>query len=173
MRNKPIILTPSIVTRFWTKVDQISSPHGCWLWTGTRQSKGYGILHLPPQTLAHRVSYQIRFGSIPPDLYVLHNCPGADNPLCINPDHLWIGTLDDNNRDMRNKGRGRTPFQHGHSLAVGQKNAHSKLTDTAVRAIRFEFSQGQTTYRELAQQYEVSTGAIYDTIKRRTWGHIE
>jgi HNH endonuclease len=88
--------------RFWSKVDKSGD---CWVWTGSRDLKGYGKINIGcTPTLAHRVSWQIKSGDIPEGLFVLHRC---DNPPCVNPAHLFIGTAGDNVQDMMSKGRQR------------------------------------------------------------------
>ena len=96
---KPI----GLARRFWAKVDKLGE-FDCWLWTGRRAKRyGYGELYRGPgQTVgkAHRISWELHHG--PTDLKVLHTC---DNPACVNPAHLFLGTQQDNLRDMRDKGR--------------------------------------------------------------------
>ena len=87
--------------RFGTKVQ---SGSGCWEWTGTRTKRGYGQLGVSGKTKwAHRVSWEINNGPIPDGLFVCHHC---DNPPCVRPSHLFLGTHQDNMRDMAEKGRG-------------------------------------------------------------------
>jgi hypothetical protein len=79
----------------------------CWLWTAAQDKKGYGVIqeggfYAPKNLLAHRASWMIHCGDIPEGLCVLHRC---DRPPCINPDHLFLGTVRDNHADMDNKGR--------------------------------------------------------------------
>jgi DNA-binding Xre family transcriptional regulator len=86
--------------RFWSKVDRSGD---CWLWTGARRPLGYGALKVDGHVLhAHRVAYELVYGEIPAELVVLHTC---DNPPCVNPAHLRLGTRSDNTRDMYAKGR--------------------------------------------------------------------
>jgi hypothetical protein len=91
-----------IADRFWAKVQKSDS---CWVFTGTLV-KGYGIIgrcdHTRNYAYAHRLSWELHHGPIPKNLCVLHHC---DNPPCVRPDHLWLGTIADNNRDMSQKGR--------------------------------------------------------------------
>lgn len=104
--------------RFWSKVNQSDE---CWTWTASKDDKGYGKIGLPGRKgwgFAHRVSYSLEHGvELTPDQKVLHRC---DNPPCVRPDHLFLGTAADNAADMVAKGRSRgqkvTHCVHGHSL---------------------------------------------------------
>lgn len=103
-RHKPIPApSPVWVKRFYSRLER--TPRGCWEWTGSKDGKGYGTVGLAKQTYrTHRVSFRIQHGVDPGDLLVCHTC---DNPSCINPDHLWLGTVLDNAHDMIAKGRRR------------------------------------------------------------------
>lgn len=87
-----------LATRFWRKV-RISGD--CWIWSGSRTKTGYGLFDTPTR-LAHRISYELTTGPIPDGLAILHKC---DNPSCVRPDHLWAGTLSENQKDSKRKGR--------------------------------------------------------------------
>ena len=93
-------LTESAIHRFWKKVQKTEN---CWIWTGSLNHGGYGRFGFH-RLLTHRISWTIHNGEIPRGLCVLHDCPGGDNRKCVNPDHLWLGTLQDNNADRHEKG---------------------------------------------------------------------
>src|SRR5690606_26360550 len=118
-----------IYERFWEKV-LIRSDEACWEWQATRNNKGYGLFTISAavgKQLAHRFSYETRHGRIPVGLSVMHSC---DNPRCVNPAHLSVGTHQENLRDMARKGRWRNSGVRGESVGT------SKLTDEQVIAIR-------------------------------------
>jgi len=109
---------------FWAKVNKTDS---CWWWTGLKNRGSgavtYGLVYVPPDRrmmAAHRVSWSMRFGEPPKGIYVLHHC---DNGLCVNPDHLFLGTQKDNIMDAARKGRLgpqlKTHCNHGHEFTVG------------------------------------------------------
>ena len=110
-----------IMERFWSKV--LFSADGCWLWSRSTTHGGYGQFGVGsgPQRMmkAHRMAWLLTFGEIPNDLRVLHHC---DNPPCVRPDHLFLGTLSDNSQDMVAKGRNRNqqkthcPAGHAYDL---------------------------------------------------------
>lgn len=107
------------VERFWSKVDR-RGPSECWLWLPPAQRDGYGQFVPTPKKpqRAHRYSYELHFGPIPPRMWVLHRC---DTPLCVNPAHLFTGSPSDNARDMVAKGRHRNQRSHckrGHEFVA-------------------------------------------------------
>ena len=96
--------------RFWSKVNRVEDPDECWEWIPKARHKfGYGIFMDRPYGTkkAHRVAWELTNGEIPNGLMVLHTC---DNPPCCNPNHLFLGTAQDNSLDMMSKGRGRGQF---------------------------------------------------------------
>ena len=136
-------LTPK--QRFWQKVIYEES---CWLWRGARRGDGYGAFQVGyRQIAAHRYSYELHHGAIPEDMVVMHVC---DVPLCVNPEHLRLGTQADNQRDSALKGR-RHP---------GSQNHQSKLTEEQVTEMRERYAAGGVTQKELAIDYGVSGGLV-------------
>jgi len=115
-----------LTARFWSNVDKSGV---CWLWTASTRY-GYGRLKVGARRIqAHRVSWELHHGPIPEGLCVLHNCPGGDNPTCVNPAHLWLGTRADNAADRDAKGR------HGNTKKTHCKKGHEFTPEnTCVRA---------------------------------------
>ena len=112
------------INKFWSRVNKTET---CWNWTGPRDKKGYGlgIYNKGRQPRIHRQSYELNIGPIPQGLHVLHKC---DNPSCVRPDHLFLGTNFDNIQDRNKKGR----MNH----AKGEQVSHCKLTPQQVLEIR-------------------------------------
>lgn len=145
---------------FWRQVDKSGD---CWIWSGLCMKAGYGeIWRHSTMLYTHRLSYEFHKGCIPDGLLVLHEC---DNPPCVNPDHLFLGTYLDNVRDMINKGRqGVVPR--------GEKARHSKLTTEQVLEIREAYASGRNTQVELARIYGIHKRNIWMITSRKVWKHI-
>ena len=144
--------------RFWAKV-HIRGPDDCWPWLGCGDGRYGKFWSGSRQERAHRYSYQLRFGSVPNGLCVCHHC---DNPRCVNPAHLFVGTMLDNMRDAASKGR----------MAVGVQHGRTTLNADQVREIRGSYVRWSTPLRELALRFGVSIGTIYKIVKRRTWRQV-
>lgn len=145
------------MSRFWKNVDKTD---GCWNWTGTRTDKGYGRFKTSTKNWrAHRLSYEMHCGPIPEGMQVLHEC---DNPSCVRPDHLFLGTNADNMADKCAKGR------EAHVGVKGVQHPKAKLTEDDVRTIR----SMRGTLREAATRFGVSQTTISDIRSRRCWSHI-
>lgn len=156
-----------IAERFWKHVDKDGPQvrpelERCWLWTGIPDGHGYGQLKYgrnPQRNLkAHRISYEIHFGEITNGLSVLHRC---DNPPCVNPAHLFLGTPSDNMQDASAKFR----------FPCGEDSHYSKLTETDVRQIWSRCLAGDTL-STIAADFGVSVGAVYYIKERKTWKHL-
>jgi len=148
-----------LAERFYLHVAQ-RRPEQCWLWTGAVMSSGYGCIRVAGTTLqAHRVSYEIESGeTIPPGVCVLHRC---DNRRCVNPAHLFPGSVTDNNADRHRKGRSRGASHKG------SQNPMAKLTDDEVRAI----AAAAGKQADIAARYGVPFQCV-SAIKRGTiWAH--
>lgn len=139
---------------------------GCWLWEGAVNEKGYGrTSHNGRSTGAHRASWTVHFGEIPPGLFVCHKC---DQPGCVNPDHLFVGTAADNNADTARKGRWRRD-----NNAVGERHGLSKLTEKDVIAIRTDPELKGLPQWKVAEKFGVTQALISHVRIRRLWGHVK
>lgn len=155
--------------RFWSKVDRISD-EACWPWRGsTVPPWGYGKLTIRGHgQRAHRVSYELAYGPIPKGLFVCHKC---DNPGCVNPKHLFLGTHSDNMRDCVRKGRHST--QVNPLLRSGPNNGMSKLSEEAVRVIRETNVPGYFgNSAKLAKKYGVTSDYVRAVARGDRWKHI-
>ena len=183
-----------IARRFWAKVEKTD---GCWLWRAATGANGrYGRFGIGSKVLlAHRVAWTLAHGELPDAARVLHRC---DNPLCVNPAHLFLGTQGDNLRDMTSKGRhglqshpekaarGLHNGAHTHperrprgdrhgsrtepsSWARGEQNGAARLTTAKVQSIRQQYATGKVTQRQLAHLYGVSQGTIGFVLRGETW----
>lgn len=118
---------------------------GCWNWLGSKTANGYGNMRTQFGNMyTHRVSWMVHYGQIPSDLCVLHKC---DNKPCVNPEHLFLGTYQDNHNDMRAKGRD----AYGHN---------AKLTRDQVNEVKQLLSQGALSQRQIANLYNVSRSCV-------------
>lgn len=164
-RSKPLI------ARFWLKVNK-SGPipahrpklGPCWLWQGTTNDSGYGIISGPrpkrQQIRVHRISWEIHNAPIPDNLWVLHKC---DIRNCVNPKHLFLGDNTDNFLDMIGKGRfrpGRMP---------GEKHPQHKLTIGQIMEIRARHAMGQVTCSAIANEYGICKSTVCRIVKHISW----
>ena len=143
---------------WWGNVVKTDS---CWMWCGNRHLKGYGQFKLPGYPYrVHRASWEIHYGKIPNGLHVLHRC---DNPGCVNPEHLFLGTHADNMKDCSTKGRIAVPDQRG--------EAHSghKLTLNSVKEIKRLL--GTKSHSELGKLFNISRSVITRISLGKLWPH--
>lgn len=162
--------------RLWNQISKSEDPHGCWEWIGSLNKKGYGVggtvqgygyitlgagkKKKGQKFYAHRLVYALANGPIPDGLFVCHKC---DNPCCCNPDHLFLGTNQQNMDDMIRKNR--SPRRSG------ENSTNAKLTSLQVQHIRYENERG-VLQKVLAKQYGVSLTTISRIIQRKTWKEV-
>jgi HNH endonuclease len=151
--------------RFW---DKVRKTNYCWEWIAFKNWGGYGYFKFNNGNIyAHRYSWIIANGEIPPGLLVCHKC---DNPACVRPSHLFIGTHQDNMDDKAKKGRcwrgGKPP------RLLGEAHQNHKLTEKEVLEIRANYKGKYGEGIALARKYGVDRSAIYLVIKRKNWAHI-
>jgi HNH endonuclease len=150
--------------RFWRKVEKTD---GCWLWEGSDIiTGGYGrvawtVGGARKRFLVHRLSWELAFGEIPAGLFVLHRC---DNPPCVRPDHLWLGTCTDNNRDREEKNRS--------NHVKGSRIGTSKLTEEQAVEIRRRYTGKRGEQMALAAEFGVTYGAIWSIVHGQSWKHV-
>lgn len=153
-----------LANRFWSRVDM---GLGCWTWNGSIHKFGYGLIAGDPRPgasgktlLAHRVSWELHFGPIPNSrLFVCHRC---DNPACVNPAHLFLGTQGENVRDCSAKGR----------ISRGEDRHCAKLDEVTVAIIRQRHASGDGLTK-LSREYGVTKGSIWNVVRRKTWKHVK
>lgn len=140
----------------------------CWPWESGRLASGYGRFYYRGRThLAHRFIYERSCGPIPRGMFVCHHC---DNPPCVNPAHLFVGTPADNTADMISKGRYRQGSRE--NVVRGEDVARSVLTERDVRAMRAVRAERGSPYHVIAQQFGVATRTAWLAVTGRTWAHV-
>ena len=150
--------------RFWAKVNK-NGPGGCWDWTASLDSREYGQIRIDGKNKrAHRVSYELHNGPIPEGLCVCHKC---DRRICVNPKCLFLGTVEDNNRDRDEKGR---------QVALrGSAHWYSKLNETQVSLIKkfFDRHSGYGSGAFLGRWFGVSRDTISHIKLGKYWKHVK
>jgi hypothetical protein len=135
---------------------KIRKANGCWEWEGSLDSKGYGVVRMDgKQCVASRVSWEIHVGPIPEGMFICHHC---DNPKCVRPDHLFVGSPADNAADAALKGR----------MRYGEKHGRHKLSEEDVRMIR----SSRSTTRQLSRDLGVARSLIYAIRNRLIWRRV-
>lgn len=172
--------------RFWARVQKSD---GCWIWTGNRTYQGYGSTYNAgyyegKREGAHRIAYRLTYGDFPKELLVCHHC---DNPPCVRPDHLFLGSNKDNLLDAKNKGRLPKGEKHwrylrseltkrgykrpGMDWIRGSRNHNSKLTESDVRIIRSLRKAGSRCV-DLAKAFGIKSCTVESICSLKSWKHV-
>jgi hypothetical protein len=150
MKNK------TIAERFMEHVNKTPS---CWIWTASTDRDGYGHMWVDGKLIpTHRLAYLLFVGDIQNNFYVLHSC---DNPICVNPNHLFLGSQTDNMQDMIKKNR--IPPRSG------ENNGRSKITQKQAVEIKEKYSTGKFTQAQLSDEYGISKSAIAYITRCEHW----
>lgn len=158
-------LTEKDKIRFENKF-QKKSEYDCWEWMAFKNKKGYGAIMYRDlgNIAAHRFSYLLYKGDFDQKKFICHSC---DNPSCVNPSHLFVGTASDNMKDKINKGRAKNPPIH-----KGVECHTSKLNPDIVREIRIFFENG-VSQTELAKRYGLHIASMHQICRRKSWKDVK
>lgn len=152
----------SIAELFRTRTS--TNEAGCIEWNGSRNRGGYGTVGLNGKIMiTSRIAWELRYGEIPAGMFVLHRC---DNRCCINPDHLFLGTQQDNIADMKRKGRAKSGGARGKQLP------QTKISEDDARSIRAMYASG-CKQKELAHKFGVTQSAVSMIVTGRNWKYVE
>lgn len=145
--------------RFWSQVAKEAG--ACWTWTGGTDPEGYGVFHYSPRVAlrAHRVAWRLAKNADPGAFLVCHQC---DNPSCVRPSHLFLGTTLDNQLDSKKKGRN----------ARGERHGRTRLSTQQVKDIRALSANGRA-HKLLALDFNVTDTTISNIVRRKTWKYVE
>jgi hypothetical protein len=165
------------IERFAQKIKIGFGEDACWMWDSATDKDGYGIFGIDGKDLkAHRYSYSACVGVIPDGLCICHQC---DNPTCVNPKHLFLGTNKQNTQDRHNKNRdakGITSgaYTHPEARRIGEDNGNAKLSTDIVVAIRSEYKphSKDCDQKQLAKKYNISKEQVYRIIHKQNWRHV-
>jgi len=150
---------PNTIYNIWNRID-VRNEDDCWNWMRCKDKKGYGIIGLNNKSCrVNRFIYKEIYGSIPEGLLVCHKC---NNPSCCNPNHLYVGTHADNMKQMVDDGRS----------GKGENNGYVKLTGRDILKIRYLFSTGEYSQRELGEMFGVVQVNISRIVNNKIWKHI-
>ena len=155
----------AVVSNLRGRLDKHSIPEpnsGCYIWTGASATGNYPQIRLGTETwAAHRIAYYLAHGDIPQNLCVCHRC---DNTLCVNPEHLFLGTDSDNNLDKVQKGR--------QISLKGLRHYRTHLNEADIRTI-FQLRASGFKQKQISERFGISKENVSTILQRRTWRHVD
>lgn len=177
--NAITVTQERLKAKFFASIDQCESIENCWNWTGPLQAKRYARLAVGTSggpnfffEMGHRFSWRIHCGEIPDGMQINHRC---DNPKCVNPHHLFLGTQMDNMRDKIAKGRASCGEKHSVATKLktprGSRNAAAKLTEADIPQVLHLANKGETQ-RNIAARFGVTKNAIGQILRGESWQHV-
>lgn len=150
-------MCPVKETHFWLDTSIIND---CWVWTCYRDKKGYGLLTWNGRTRrAHHIAWILAYGSVPVGLQVLHKC---DNPSCVKPSHLWLGTNADNVRDKMAKNRG----------CKGEHHGAARLTESDIEQIKTLYNVHMYLQKDIAAAYKIDRSHVSRIVNNKKWSYL-
>lgn len=167
--NTGIEWTQVHAKRFWSSIRKSDQ---CWEWTAGRFSGGmrYGQFRVGKKKVkAHRFSWLMHFGEIPEGMRVLHKC---DNPICVRPDHFFLGTDRDNIADCVAKGRSRNGSAEHRELWTGERNAAAKITANVAAEIRETRRRSTLTLKQIGARYGLCQSQVRNIVTGRSWQEV-
>lgn len=151
-------MSKTLEERFWEKVDK-RGPDECWEWKARKSQKGYGIIIIDGRDRrTHRISYCLHIGKIPDGMCVCHKC---DNPACVNPRHLFIGSIKDNDADRDKK----------HRNAYGERHGNSKLKDCDIVEM-LKMRKNGMFYKDIAKMFDIDSTNVGLICRGAAWRHV-
>lgn len=153
-----MVIEQYYINKIFTKIQKTTS---CWLWTGACDINGYGIFNMYNKCWrVHRLSYIIHYGNFNQKMCILHKC---DIRNCVNPNHLFIGTRQDNHRDMHNKNR----------YPCGEDHGNSTISEVEVRQLLIEiYNYKFNSIQEVCEVYKIGKEVVHSILNGKTWKHI-
>jgi predicted XRE-type DNA-binding protein len=149
------------IENIWNNIDKKDISE-CWNWLGSLGNHGYGQISINwKKYLSHRIVYELTYGEIPEGMCICHKC---DNRKCCNPEHLFLGTHQDNSNDMIAKGRQFHP--------IGELSSNRKLTEKDVLEIRRLYSTNNYSTRQLTKIFKISQTNISLIVNNKIWKHV-